>query len=272
MKATDEYVSARLSEVDSDLQKLFEAASNGMTSAQIISKLIAEEEEDKIVAENIREEQYEHDPADYGENGPPLKYDSDCEDDNYVIDSSNNNYDEIGKRLRMLVAGLTRRKAEEESRPINACKDATENSEKWVKLSITMDSGASESVIDPNQLRSHECKETEESRNGEGFASATDEPIAHLGELKFLMLTREGTTLGMTMQGAPVTNPLGSVKRTCQAGHVVVFDDDGSFIMNKRTGEINVLRECNGNYLLDVMVPPPKEVERLAQSFCWQAP
>ena len=33
--------------------------------------------------------------------------------------------------------------------------------------------------------------------------------------------------------------------------------DDGSFIMIKATGELIWLREQNGNYMLDVWVPPP---------------
>ena len=41
------------------------------------------------------------------------------------------------------------------------------------------------------------------------------------------------------------------------AGHLVMFDEEGSFIMNKTTGEINMLREDDGNYMLDVWVPPP---------------
>ena len=41
------------------------------------------------------------------------------------------------------------------------------------------------------------------------------------------------------MKASPVTKPLGSVKKICQAGHTVVFDDEGSFTMNKNTGEVN---------------------------------
>ena len=61
----------------------------------------------------------------------------------------------------------------------------------------------------------------------------------------------------MTFQAAPVSKPLGSVKRMCSSGHRVVFDDDGSYIQNKATGELNWLREENGNYILDVWVIPP---------------
>ena len=42
-------------------------------------------------------------------------------------------------------------------------------------------------------------------------------------------------------------------------GHVVVFDNDLSYIVNKETGESNVLREDNGNYMLDLWVPPNPE-------------
>lgn len=60
----------------------------------------------------------------------------------------------------------------------------------------------------------------------------------------------------MNFTGAPVSRPLGSVKKMCRAGHAVLFDDDGSFIFNKVTREDNMMREEDGNYLLDVYVPP----------------
>ena len=40
----------------------------------------------------------------------------------------------------------------------------------------------------------------------------------------------------------------------------MVFDEDGSFIYNKRTGELNQLREESGNYMFDVWVPPRETV------------
>ena len=61
------------------------------------------------------------------------------------------------------------------------------------------------------------------------------------------------------MKASPVTKPLGSVKKICQAGHTVVFDDEGSFIMNKNTGEVNWLREEDENNMLDAWIPPPQQ-------------
>ena len=71
------------------------------------------------------------------------------------------------------------------------------------------------------------------------------------------MVIREGTTRGMLIRAALVSKPLASVKITCQARHIVVFDEHGSFIVDKSTGEINWLRDDDGNCMLDAWVPPP---------------
>ena len=71
----------------------------------------------------------------------------------------------------------------------------------------------------------------------------------------------EETFRGITFEAAPVSKPLGSVKRICTTGHRVVFDEDGSHIENKTTGEINMWREDNGNYMLVMWVVPPQTTE-----------
>ena len=75
------------------------------------------------------------------------------------------------------------------------------------------------------------------------------------------METLEGSWRSMKFQAAPVERPLASVMRICQAWHRVVFDaDEGSYILNKATGEVYWLREDNGNYVLDTWVKPPREL------------
>ena len=127
----------------------------------------------------------------------------------------------------------------------------------WRKISLAIDSGAAETVIPHTLVTDYPIVETEKSRSGACYASATGEPIPNLGEQKLLMAIEEGSMRAMTFQAAPVAKPLGSVKRICQAGHYVIFDEEGSYIMNKVTGELNWLREQNGNYMLDVWIPPP---------------
>ena len=43
--------------------------------------------------------------------------------------------------------------------------------------------------------------------------------------------------------------------------HTVVFDSEGSYIINKQTGELNWLRNDNWNFMLDVWVPPPAAID-----------
>ena len=47
-----------------------------------------------------------------------------------------------------------------------------------------------------------------------------------------------------------------------EAGHQVAFDPDGSFVRNKRTGEVNWMREEDGNFLMDLWVMPAALMNR----------
>ena len=58
----------------------------------------------------------------------------------------------------------------------------------------------------------------------------------------------------MTAQVAEVSQPLLSVKRLCQAGHRVVFDETGSYVEDKRSGEVMEIREDAGEYMLEMWV------------------
>ena len=105
---------------------------------------------------------------------------------------------------------------------------------------------------------------TDKSRAGVCYASATGEPIPNLGEQKLPLATVEGFLRAMTFQVAPVAKPLGSVQRICAAGHMVVFDSEGSYIVNTQAGELNWLRNYNGNFMLDVWIPPRAAVDPCA--------
>ena len=103
--------------------------------------------------------------------------------------------------------------------------------------------------------------ETHASKNHQDFVSATGDPIINYGEVRIPMITREQTLRGMTFQAAGVAKGLCSVEKMCQAGHVVVFDGDNSYVYNKHTHEVNMLRREEGNFMLDVWVPPPSAVD-----------
>ena len=102
------------------------------------------------------------------------------------------------------------------------------NQDGWQLLSMAIDSGAAETVIPHRLVSQHPLKETNASRSGLCYSSATGQPIPSLGEECFILFTMEETFRGMTFQAAPVSKPLGSVKRICAAGRRFVFGEDGS--------------------------------------------
>ena len=70
-----------------------------------------------------------------------------------------------------------------------------------------------------------------------------------------------GQIRSMTFQKCDVTKPLASVKRILEKGHAVVFSPaewGGSYIYNLQTHEMEELVEEDGNYYLEVWIPPPE--------------
>ena len=132
----------------------------------------------------------------------------------------------------------------------------------WRRIGITVDSGAADSVASPESFPGYRIVEHIIPMF---YQSATGEPIINLGEQSIAMVTDEGTLRGMKFQATKkIKKPLASVKRIVEANHAVVFAPDalgGSFILNLDTGETNQMREADGNYMLDVWIPPADEFE-----------
>ena len=83
---------------------------------------------------------------------------------------------------------------------------------------------------------------------------ANCEKISNLRENKFVGPSEEGTERNMTAQVCDVNKALLSVKRVVKAGNRVVFDEDGSYIEDKQTGEKMWMEENNGMYILKLWV------------------
>ena len=137
---------------------------------------------------------------------------------------------------------------------IGGVKSPLENG--WKSLSLAVDSGAFTTVLHPDELPNYSVTETEGSRAGEEFTAASGDSIPNLGAMQIPIVTRERTQRTLNITAAPVTKGLLAVKQLNQTGHCVVFDEGHSFILNKATGEMNLLREENGNFMLDLWVPP----------------
>ena len=132
-------------------------------------------------------------------------------------------------------------------------------SSEWRKVRFCVDSGAGETVLAEEELPEIETRESWGSKRGQSYEVANGDEIDNLGEKKFIghMITTEGGDSGgrgITAQVCNVHRPLMSVKRMCKSGHRVTFDDEGSYVENKCTGEKLRIIEEDGEYLLDVWV------------------
>ena len=143
-------------------------------------------------------------------------------------------------------------------KPIGSCTEERKTG-KWKCISLAVDSGACDNVIHPEDLPEYVDKvmETAASLKHEDFVSANGTPITNYGELTVPVVTREKTMRGITFQAAGVKKGLLSVDKMNESGHVVILDGDSSFIIHKVTGDVNRLRRDDGNFMLDVWVPPP---------------
>ena len=126
---------------------------------------------------------------------------------------------------------------------------------KWERITINVDSGAIDTVGPPEIASAFRVRETPASRNGLTYQSPSGTAIKNEGEKWIRALTGDWTPINFAMQVAAVTKPLGSVYQFCQAGNRVVFDSDGSYIMDKNTGIKTDIVEEKGCYNLHLWVP-----------------
>ena len=133
-------------------------------------------------------------------------------------------------------------------------------------MRVTVDSGAAESVIPVDEITFYEKMP---GAVEEYFQTASGEAIRNEGEQRIPVITPSGQLKGMTFQACDVTKPLAVVKRLMDAGHAVVFAPEelgGSLILNLASGEDEPLVGEDGNYHMDVWVPPPNALLFVRQS------
>ena len=68
-------------------------------------------------------------------------------------------------------------------------------------------------------------------------------------------MTKEGQKIGMDIQIADVKKPLGSVRKMCESGNRVVFDEDGSYIEHKASGNRTEIAKEGSVYVVRMWLP-----------------
>ena len=106
-------------------------------------------------------------------------------------------------------------------------KKIVEVKDKWVKVRVTMNSGAAGHVM-PETMFPH--VKLERKTLPKKFVVANREQIKHLGEKSIPFKTNEGVQRCITFRSANVVKPLISMQKVVRAGNIVVLDEKNPHI------------------------------------------
>ena len=132
--------------------------------------------------------------------------------------------------------------------------NAVTRSDGWEEITMYVDSGATETVMSEDMLASIKVTDGPASRRGVTYEIANGVRIPNLGERRFKGVIEDGSEKQITAQVCSVNKALLSVSKAVRAGHRVVFDQEGSYIEDKSTGQVTWLVEEGGMYALNMWV------------------
>ena len=130
----------------------------------------------------------------------------------------------------------------------------------WEPLISIIDSGCTVPVAPLSIGRGYPVIEGNAKKAGVCYAQADGTELPNLGEKALAVVTQEGTLRGYTTQLADVTHALQSVRALMKSQHYVAFDDEGSFVVNKLTGEYNKIEDDGVNFLMKQYIVPHDKV------------
>ena len=158
-------------------------------------------------------------------------------------------------------APLSYMEAPQKPEGVNMLKGWCREEEGWVKVRSVMDSGAGVSVAPPGMCPARPIVESEGSRRGQEFVSASEDTLPNLGEQKLSVVLDNDKETVVKYQIADVSRALNSVAEICDAGHPeygnqVIFGRGGGEIVNLATGKTTYFGRENNIYCLDFWVKP----------------
>ena len=124
----------------------------------------------------------------------------------------------------------------------------------WQEVEFTVDSGASETVMNMDTLPMIQAEEGAASKRGVEYEVADGTRIRNEGEKTFDAHTEGGAVRRITAQVCAVNKALLSVRKVVAAGNRVVFSPNEAYIEDLATGERMEMEEANGMYVLKAWV------------------
>ena len=133
---------------------------------------------------------------------------------------------------------------------------------KWEKITLIVDSGASDVVVPPSVCAGALLHHT--AKVGIKYEIANGGTLENLGERRCLLKTSETDTLesafAMAFQVVDVNKALLSVHKVCEQGHSVLFEKDrGAILVGGDAKNRIEFRKVGGTYELDVWLKPTDE-------------
>ena len=127
-------------------------------------------------------------------------------------------------------------------------------------VTVTVDSGAYNTVGPPSVGTHFKITDTEASKTGRNYRAANGTVIRNYGQRIVRGTNEVGLPLSLPIQVADVNKVLGSVREMVRAGNKVVFDQDSSgkccsYLEHKSTGKRTAIHENNGNFEFIIKVP-----------------
>ena len=124
----------------------------------------------------------------------------------------------------------------------------------WEEITITVDSGASETVVPLKMAQHIPIESSSASLRGAKYEVANGGIIDNKGERRCILETEEGAQKLLSFQVCDVHKPLLAVSKLVETGHAVVFHPAWSYIENIYTGEKITLHAKDGLYELKAWV------------------
>ena len=128
--------------------------------------------------------------------------------------------------------------------------------EGWVEIIMTVDSGATESVMGPHHAPNVPTVDGLASTAGVLYEVANGMKIKNEGEKRMRMWTLDGKERTIVCQVCNVNKCLLSVARLNEAGQTVILDGNNSYIQDKATGERVKVDYKNKTYTIRAWVRP----------------
>ena len=145
---------------------------------------------------------------------------------------------------------------ESEDRPLSLAERLRKKISSMVKIrkGLTVDSGAADHVMPVGWLIMFIVLKSIGSIKGVHYVAADGTRIANVGQQLIRFMTIDGTWTEIMFQLAAIHKPLISVSKLNETGYKVVFDEDKSYILHKKTKRVIHMRKERGVFVIDAYV------------------